>query len=310
MTPKEPVILPNFICIGAQKTGTTTLYHILKNHPEITVSHPRKETKYFYRDEEYKLGLGFYSGFFSYDTPRKAIGEFDPDYLFFDYIPERIYKDLGTEMKFIVMLRNPIDRAYSQYLMSVKKGFEKLSFEEAIANEQNRKLSGSKKDWNHFSYISRGYYDQQLERYFKFYDKKNFLIINYENEFKENLPEVVKKICGFIGVSDVDLKTNIIANEATEAKYLSLTKFVKKGPVNNLLSLIVPNKEWRKQLRRAILRWNQKRVEIVPLSNEFRIYLYQNYFSDSINNLEKILNTDLTIWKEAKTIVPEKSASA
>ncbi len=298
MSPKKPLILPNFICIGAQKTGTTTLYHILKDHPEITVSHPRKETKYFYRDEEYGLGLDYYSKFFSYAPPKKAIGEFDPDYLFFDYIPSRIVKDLGKNIKFIVLLRNPIDRAYSQYLMSVKKGFEKLSFEEAIQQENARLKSGTREEINNFSYISRGNYDEQIERYFKYFPKENFLFINYENEFKENLSEAIKRICVFLGIDKVDLKTDLKLNSATKVKYENLTKFIKNNSVSGVLSYILPNKEWRKKIKRAILKWNQQQAENIPIAAELRVSLYNKYFHDSIIHLEKLIDIDLGVWKE------------
>lgn len=300
MTRKTPLILPNFICIGAQKTGTTTLYHILKDHPEITVSHPRKETKFFYRDEEYELGLDYYSKFFSYAPPKKAIGEFDPDYLFFDYIPSRIFSDLGKNMKFIVILRNPIDRAYSQYLMSVKKGFEKLSFEEAIQQENSRLKSGTREEINNFSYITRGYYDEQIERYFKHFPKENFLFINYENEFKENLSEVIKKICVFLGISKVDLKTDLKLNSASKVKYKNLTNFIKNNSVSGVLSYILPNKEWRKKIKRAILKWNQQRTEHIPIAAELRVSLYNKYFHKKIILLEKLIDMDLSAWKEAK----------
>lgn len=290
--------LPNFICIGAQKTGTTSLYHILKAHPEITVSEPRKETKFFYRDEEYKLGLEFYSHFFEHGKNAKAIGEFDPDYLFFPYVPERIYKNLGADMKFIVMFRNPVDRAYSQYNMSVRKGFENLSFEDALLKEKERLRSVNITEQNNFSYISRGQYDEQLKRYFNFFPKENFLFINYDDEFQNDLQGTLKKIFHFLGVAEIELDINIKANSATEAKSTTLNKLVrKKSSLRNLAAMMVPSAELRRKIRKRIIKWNKKETTVAPLSDNLREALYHRYFEESITQLEKTVGRNFASWK-------------
>ncbi len=297
MAAKESLILPNFICIGAQKTGTTTLYHILKNHPEITVSKPRKETKFFYRDEEYQFGLPFYSKYFSYSKPRKAIGEFDPDYLYFPYVAERIYKTLGNKIKFIVILRNPVDRAYSHYLMSVKKGFEKLSFHEALLNESTRIASGLREEKNNFSYLNRGLYDEQLNRYFKYFPKENFLFINYEEEFNKDLTGTLKKIYEFLDINYAELNTNIKENIATNVKSEKLRDLMRRNKfLKEMASLIISNKEIRKSIKLKISGWNSTTSKKKTLDHNFRQELIDNYFLKSINNLKSIVNIDLTSW--------------
>ena len=114
-------IKQNFICIGAQKAGTTTLSDILSQHPDICIP-PIKETKYFLFDVDYARGKTFYNSYFSNYTGQKAIGEFDPDYLLFPFTAERIVATLGRDVKILVVLRNPADRAYSHFLMTKKKG--------------------------------------------------------------------------------------------------------------------------------------------------------------------------------------------
>lgn len=301
MEGKKNLVLPNFLCIGAQKTGTTTLYHILKNHPEITVSKPRKETKFFYRDEEYRHGLEFYSKFFSYDTPRKAIGEFDPDYLYFDYVPERIFRNLGKDVKFIVMFRHPVDRAYSQYHMSVLKSWEEKSFDEAIQLEEQRIQNGNFVQKNNFSYVTRGLYAVQLERYFKFFPKENFLFINYDEEFKKDLPATVKKILSFLNVSDIEMDTNISQNEASVAKSKTLMKLVQKqNPIRSLLSKVIRDPQIKRRWKKKLMAWNRKRTEVIPLNADFRNELYKKYFHADILKLEKMTGMNLSSWNKKK----------
>jgi len=292
-----PLVLPNFMCIGAQKTGTTALYHILKTHPEITVSKPRKETKFFYRDEEYALGLEYYSNFFSYDTPKKAVGEFDPDYLYFPYVPERIFNDFGASIKFIVILRNPVDRAYSHYLMSVRKGFETLNFNEAIKQEQTRLKSSNREEINNFSYMSRGRYEEQLKRYFKFFPIENFLFINYDEEFNKDLEGALKKIFLFLNIAEVKLNTNIKENIASEVKSERIRDLVsRKNIFKQLASNVISNKEIRKSIKKKILSWNSTKSPLSPLDIKLKKELNEKYFAKSNDALSTLIKKDFSDW--------------
>lgn len=131
--------VPNFLCVGAQKAGTTTLYEILKQHPDIFLPQQVKETKFFVYEEKFQKGLAFYEKeYFSEWNSQSAIGEVDPAMMFEELAAQRIHHTLGEQVKLIFIFRNPVSRAYSHYLMSQRKGFEDHSFEEAIAAEQER----------------------------------------------------------------------------------------------------------------------------------------------------------------------------
>jgi hypothetical protein len=171
--------LPNFMCLGVQRSGTTTLYHLLKQHPEIYVSR-NKETKFFQYDERYEKGLDYYSTrYFKDVTNQKAIGETDPCYIYFTKTAKRIHDDLGNKMKFIVIFRNPVNRAYSQYWMEKAKRFESLSFEQALKKEPERLKSPVHLDRSRFSYLDRGFYAKQLKEFLKYFPKENFLFLVY-----------------------------------------------------------------------------------------------------------------------------------
>ena len=131
---KKTERLPDFLCVGAQKSGTSLLYRLLNQHPEIYLA-KGKEIHFFNRDENYNKGIEWYSEHFAGSEDYKRVGEVTPDYNYVPTVPGRIYKTLGKDIKLIFMLRNPVDRAYSNYWMSFRRGHERFSFEKAIIHE-------------------------------------------------------------------------------------------------------------------------------------------------------------------------------
>ena len=109
--------LPNFMCLGAAKSGKTTLYDILKQHPDIYLP-SFKEPHFFDIHDNYNNGIDWYMKNYYSKSNFKAIGDFTPSYFFEKEAPKRIYDALSKDIKFIVILRHPVDRAYSHYLHS------------------------------------------------------------------------------------------------------------------------------------------------------------------------------------------------
>jgi len=122
-------MLPNFLIVGAQKAGTSSMVIYLSEHPDVSV--PLNEIHFFDIDERYKKGLKWYEKHFKKWNGQKAIGEKTPIYMYLEKVPARIAKDLPN-IKLIFMLRNPTDRAWSNYWMRVRKGREFLSFREVL----------------------------------------------------------------------------------------------------------------------------------------------------------------------------------
>lgn len=190
-------ILPDFLIIGAQKCGTTSLYNNLIKHPHV-VQALRKEIHFF--DINYKKGVTWYQAHFPssiYKIYLKQIyrkkiiaGEATPYYIFHPLSPERIFK-IVPRVKLIVLLRNPVDRAYAHYQLSVRLGHENLSFEDAIQNEMGRLNSEVERIYNncnyysfnhqHFSYLSRGYYMEQLRKWHHYFSREQILILKSED---------------------------------------------------------------------------------------------------------------------------------
>ena len=130
----------NFMCIGAVKSATTSLFQILKQHPLISVS-SFKEPHFFDNSDNYKKGKEWYlKNYFSNIDSSQVIGEFTPTYLSSNLSPKRISETFGTNIKLIVILRNPIDRAYSHYLHTKRDEHEDLGFIDAVKNENYRSV--------------------------------------------------------------------------------------------------------------------------------------------------------------------------
>ena len=170
----EPM-LPYFVIIGTQKGGTSLLYRLLIRHPLIEPA-ATKELHFF--DNNFSEGLSWYERYFprsSYVEDRKTIsGEATPSYLLDPLVPERMAKTI-PDARLIALLRNPVDRAYSQYQMRVRRGDEARSFGEATRQEMAGERGAG--------YLARGRYAEQLERFAYFADRNNLLVMKTEDFF-------------------------------------------------------------------------------------------------------------------------------
>jgi len=287
-------IKQNFICIGAQKAGTTTLSDILSAHPDICIP-PIKETKFFLFDQDYQKGKSFYDQYFSNYRTQSAVGEFDPDYLLFPYTAERIAETLGTDIKILVVLRNPADRAYSHYLMTKRKGLEPHDFEAALQAEASRKED--LKTRKIFAYIERGMYGTQIAQFLKVFPAENFLFLVFEEDFIKNRQGTVEKVQAFLGVPFKALDVDLHSNEAGEPINDSLNELVRKPNfAKRILKTILPFKAIRKWMRKAFISQNMQKVSSPKLSEEQRRELIADYFIQDIHLTEKLTGRDLSLW--------------
>ena len=181
--------LPNALIIGAAKAGTTSLFDWLSQHPEIAPSRI-KEVKYF--DHNYSRGINWYRAQFAPQRHHKIILEASPSYLWNAPVPERVRGVLGAP-KLIVLLRNPVDRAYSHYAMKVRQDLESLPFEEALDGERKRldpvRARAARGDraflgaYERFAYFAESLYAEQLERWLAVFPRETFLFIRAEDLF-------------------------------------------------------------------------------------------------------------------------------
>jgi hypothetical protein len=192
---------PGVLLIGAQKGGTSSLYRYLIEHPDIGAAFT-KEVHYF--DVQYEQGMNWYLAHFPFRGQAAVTGEASPSYLFHPAAPQRV-KETLPQAKLIVLLRNPVDRAYSHHQMNVSKGVEPLSFEEAIAAEPERlrKLeAGTDEEWrvaSFVSYLRRGLYTEQLQRWLAVFPPERFLILKSE-AFFQRPDEAMQQTLAFLGL--------------------------------------------------------------------------------------------------------------
>ena len=244
--------LPNFRLVRAAKSGTTALYHYLRQHPDVFLT-PIKETNFFAqkgKDLDFKgpkdnlvthkktiTEIVDYKNQFINVTYEKAIGEICPSYLYFEDAPKNI-KEHIPEVKIIVILREPVARAFSAWVHLTRDGREHLSFEEALADEPRRIKENWAEIWH---YKEESKYYNQLKRYYDSFPKENIKVVIYE-DFKNNQMRVYGEICNFIGVNS-SFVPNMSAKHNTgslsNSRFLTLL-FMKKNIFKTFFKIILP----------------------------------------------------------------------
>jgi len=254
--------LPDFIIIGAGKCGTTSLYNYLIQHPSIFPA-SWKEIHYF---DLYMTGWyrsNFPTIFYKYYIKKIKKQDFvteeaTPYYLYHPLAAERLAKYI-PKIKLIVLLRNPIDRAYSHYNHTFRNGDENLSFEDALKNEKNR-LQGEKdkilNDENYvsfaqraYSYIERGMYYDQLKVWMNYFPKEQFLILKTE-EFQKDVQKCLNQVYKFLGINKYE---STILEKHNVGKYQEM-KSTTRTYLNDIFTN--PNKELYKFLDKNF-EWEQ-----------------------------------------------------
>ena len=199
-------IKPSFIIIGAQKAGTTSLFEMLVQHSELLGS-TTKEVHYFDRDEWYnQQNIDEYHHYFPMVANNANVLSFEatPMYLFHPEVAERLYR-YNSQLKLIVMLRNPVERALSAWTMYhySMKG-DPRTFEQAIAQEL-RDYDRLSYYNNKIAYLKRGVYHEQIEKYLNVFPKEQLLFLE-SNEFKNTPSVVLEKVSSFLGVKNEEIK--------------------------------------------------------------------------------------------------------
>jgi hypothetical protein len=299
----DEIILPNFLCLGAPKSATTSLFEILKQHPEIGLS-SFKETHFFDTDINWNKGKKWYSdSYFSNLTTKKRIGEFTPSYLCKEICAQRIKDTLEDKVKFVVILRNPIDRAFSHYLHTSRDEYEKLSFIESLSKETERLENFVKQkddlSYARFCYKDSSMYSSHLKNYFNIFNKEQFCIILF-NDFVKNRSSTINKILRFLDLStEFKMNIDLKINPASEARSVNLKKIMtKKSIIRTLLKYLIPSLSLRQKIKNKIHERNNRATVKPILTTEERLFCYNNYFKNDIINLEELLNIDLKDWKE------------
>ncbi len=187
---------PTYVLAGAMRSGTTSLNTYLRAHPAVAVSQP-KEVHFF--DFHFDKGLEWYRSHFPRLEGESSVGEATPSYMYHPLAMERVAATLPG-IKVIVLLRNPIDRAYSHYWHNRSRNREHLSFQDAIAAEPER-IARDAHSRHMFSYVDRGRYRHQIKRLLTHIPRQQVLVHTFD-AFKDDPAGVFANVCRFLGIDE------------------------------------------------------------------------------------------------------------
>lgn len=297
---------PNFLIVGTAKSGTTSLYKYLCQHPMVYM--PEQKEPFFFAFDSSQpdfQGPGDHiavndcavtnpNNYFSlFDTSieKSAIGEASTCYLYMPKAAERIQHYI-PETKIIMMLRNPVDRAYSSFMHTRMRERESLEkFEDALLAEERRIQNNYSWIWH---YKTMGFYYGQVKRYFQRFKEEQIKICLYE-EFRDDPMACVRDIFAFLGVDDsfkpnLSLshnKTGLVKNQTVERMTSN------QSLVKSLMKVILPIKT-RQLIRHRISNWNLQKPE---MSVGTKTMLVEEYRSDIVK-LQTLIQKDLSRWLE------------
>jgi hypothetical protein len=286
----------NFIVVGTAKSGTTSLFNVLKNHPDIFIPE-KKEMNFFNYGTDSKIGpnkkylddypeqiydINQYHN--HYKDSAKINGDISPVYLYnHETTIKNIKKYCKDDIKIIIILRNPIDRAFSQYMHAIREGWENKDFYNALISEEDRKKRGI--SYN-FYYARFGKYYLQVKSFIE--EFKNVKIYFYEELFDDKF---YKDLFTFLEVKKIKIQKTPRLNATGVPKLFILKKSLDFLKSIKILK-IVANYLGLKQFYIKIKFWNLKKN---IMDDKSRNYL-KNYFKKDIKSLEKLLNKNLSSW--------------
>ncbi|MEQ9549037.1 MAG: sulfotransferase [Coleofasciculus sp. G3-WIS-01] len=290
--------LPTFLIIGVQKAGTTSIYNYLNQHPQIYMS-PVKETNFLEKnweeiEDQRKAKIDTFEKYCQLFTGVKdeiAIGEASPNYLFhYESSSERI-KRYVPNAKLIAVLRNPIDRAYSDYLMHIR---------DAIGKGKRTSLSEQIKYRADKSFlILKGFYYKHLQHFYEEFDRDKIKVYLYDDLSKDPV-EFMQNMYRFVGVDDTFLPdVSKKAQVAQVPKNTAVNNILRQqNPLRTMVSsglrFILPL-EVRQNLRSRLIQMNSQDKKAAPLSPEDRQQLIELYRED-ILKLQDLIQRDLSAW--------------
>ncbi|MEM7590561.1 MAG: sulfotransferase [Cyanobacteria bacterium P01_A01_bin.83] len=304
--------MPNFLIIGAAKSGTTTLYHYLKQHPQVYMN-PVKETNFFAFEgkkidftglkvtdsiksyqKEIITNLDLYKKQFDGVNQEIAIGESCPSYLYIPQAAENI-KYYTPQAKLIIILRDPVERAYSNFLHHMRERIEYYDdFLEAVAAESCRLKNNW---WWGYHYVQVSLYYEQVKRYFDLFDRNQVRVYLFQ-QFKNKQELLFSDICQFLEIEDVKL----IEQDSNFKKYNSTGI-----PTNTFLDVLIKDSNFVKKLYQAIIRNKSIRQKITAKVNSFNPLIKPDLnqetrtkllplFKEDILKLQDLIKQDLSIW--------------
>jgi len=291
--------LPNLLIVGAAKSGTTSLHNYLNQHPEVFMCNPKEPHFLINKEigvERIPVGISNfqeYENLFEEGKHKKFRGESSVMYLMYPEIVIPKIKDLlGYDAKIIIMLRNPIERAYSGYQHVKRYNVkEELDFENALATSEERYFT--REDMTPASrYKELGLYFKQVKSFLQ--EMKNVHIIIYD-DYQQDFQEEMNKVFAFLEISQVKINADqrhMVGGWQWENESMK-KMMMKKSPLKTLLKIIIPFKSLRKKVRQYLQSKNTTNVPKMSLKTK---YMLKQFYKNDVQKLSDLLNRDLNYW--------------
>jgi len=300
--------LPDFLFIGAAKSGTISVYHYLKQHPAVFMcpvnecnffaleqadwnSQYRSPVDRFYIDQHCVTTLARYQELFTGVREHHAIGESSPLYIFSRTAASRIKHHIPN-VKIIAVLRHPVDRAFSNYCDLRRSGLEPIAdFRDAIRAEPQRRAEGWG-PWPFWFYTEMGFYAQQLQLYYDLFGPERIFVGLYE-DLNRDAAGLMRRIFQFLEVdSNFTLDTSTRHNLGGIPRFDAVARImVRPNAAKTVLKTVLPAPV-RHRIRQRIAEWNTVKPNLDP---ELRHELTQMYRPD-IDALQHLIGRDLSHW--------------
>lgn len=296
-------MLPNFLIVGTARAGTSSLYEYLLQHPDIFMC-PNKEPMFFALEggqadfqgpgDEREINaksvteLDAYQALFKGAKGQQAVGEASTLYLYSEYAAENIHRHI-PEAKIVAVLRDPVQRAYSSFLYTMRDGREPLGdFAAALAAESER-IGGH---WEHiWHYRAMGFYADQLERYFQRFGPERIHIILTE-DLEQRPLEVMTELLHFLGVDETELPdVSVRYNQGGVPRRALLNRLlIRQSRLKQAIKPWVP-----RRLRAVYVRLKQANLNRPEMSGQLETELRQGYAED-VRRLQALTGRDLSAW--------------
>ncbi|MGH2784118.1 MAG: sulfotransferase family protein [Actinomycetota bacterium] len=281
--------LPDFVVIGAMRAGTTSLARYLGAHPNVFM--PSKKELHFF-DWNYGRATDWYRTQFADASPGDVAGEATPIYIVYPESMRRLATDC-PDARLLVVLRDPVSRAYSHYLYNRMLGFEPLGFREAIDAEQQRPPAMT--DRRTFDYVARGRYLEQLRRVSELFPREALHVLLLE-DMKRDAAGTYRDVCRFLGVDDAFRPENLGESLNSYSTYRS------KALAKAARSLPAP-------VARVARRVNRRPAAPPPMPADVRAELERRFAEDNAS-LASWLGKDLSVWWSSDRERPASPARA
>ncbi len=291
---------PDVYIIGAQKSGTTSLFNWIGQHPDVYANPAAKDFPFFTDETIFKNRLKDFQKIFQKASNKKIILGGDANLMYVPEAVERMFR-LIPNAKLIAILRNPLNRAFSAWRYALERGIEKRAFYEAINTELKGQIFPLN-SWlgRQMNYLEHGLYSKQLKRIYAYYKRENVMVLIYEEVINDPLKSI-KDVFRFLDITESfipEFRRENVTLGGQRSRLLSYFLYKNRPhghPLWELLRILIP-KTLRTRIRNGLAIYNRIPARLPSFPEDVR-KLMEDYYSREITDLETLLCRRLDVWR-------------